>query len=239
MHLFDLTLPSPQENLALDEALLDVAESAGGPLESLRLWESPEPIVVLGRGSRAASEVRLAYCRRHGIPVLRRTSGGTAVVAAPGSLMYALVLSYETRPELRAVDQAHRFVLETILSGIRPLVPAAERRGTSDLAVGGHKFSGNSVRCKRTHFLYHGTLLYACDLSLVERCLAMPPRQPEYRKNRPHEQFVANIPVNCDALRDVLVATWQAQPAEIDWPRRQVRQLVATRYSQPEWNLRH
>ena len=37
----------PYENLALDEALLDEAERAGSPLETLRLWEPLGPMVVV------------------------------------------------------------------------------------------------------------------------------------------------------------------------------------------------
>jgi lipoate-protein ligase A len=237
MHLFDLTLATPEENLALDEALLEEAEQAAGPREVLRLWESPEPFVVLGRSSQAALEVRLDFCRAHGIRVLRRTSGGAAVVVAPGSLMYAVVLSYELRPALRALDEAHRFVLGTTLSGLRPLLRAAAHRGTSDLTMGDCKFSGNSVRCKRRHFLYHGTLLYACDLALIEQCLSVPARQPEYRRNRPHATFVTNVPADGGALRQALIAAWQAEPADRVWPRARVQELVARRYSLPEWNL--
>ena len=64
MRLLDLTLETPAENLALDEALLDAAESDTGPGEVLRLWESPREFVVLGTSSRAADEVNIDACRR-------------------------------------------------------------------------------------------------------------------------------------------------------------------------------
>ena len=47
MFLCDLTLPTPEENLACDEALLDLCE-AGGAGELLRFWEPPSYFVVLG-----------------------------------------------------------------------------------------------------------------------------------------------------------------------------------------------
>jgi len=49
MRYLDLTLPSPAENLALDEALLEEAEASGRPTETLRLWEPRQPAVVVGR----------------------------------------------------------------------------------------------------------------------------------------------------------------------------------------------
>src|SRR3990172_4115245 len=71
-----LTLDTPAANLALDEALLEQAEAEGAEAEVLRLWESPQPIVVVGRSSRVELEVDQAACAARGIPILRRASGG-------------------------------------------------------------------------------------------------------------------------------------------------------------------
>jgi lipoate---protein ligase len=237
MHLVDLTLATPPENLALDEALLDASEQSAAPREVLRVWESPVPIVVVGRSSQVELEVDLEYCRAQGIAVLRRASGGAAIVAGPGSLMYAVVLSYDLRPELRSLDEAHRFVLDTTLSALAQIAPGARRRGTSDLALGELKFSGNSVRCKRRHLLYHGTLLYDFDLPLVAHCLNMPPRQPDYRQGRSHGAFITNLSTTSDALRQALVATWDATTAPFDLPSAEVDRLVTERYGRDEWTM--
>src|SRR6188768_2218257 len=111
MQFLDLTLPTLAENLALDEALLDEAEASGGPAECLRFWESAELAVILGRSSRAAMEADLEACRTDNVPVLRRCSGGCAVVIGPGCWVYSVVLSYELRPYLRSIDEVHHFVL--------------------------------------------------------------------------------------------------------------------------------
>jgi lipoate-protein ligase A len=225
MDLYDLTLDTPQENLALDLALLEEAEAAPEPREALRLWESPRACVVVGRNSDVEREVRLEACRAADIPVLRRASGGCAVVVGPGCLMYSLVLSYRARPELARVDAAHRFVLGRMAEAVSPLVPVTVR-GTSDLAIDERKFSGNSLRCRRRALLYHGTMLYAFPLELIGTCLRMPPREPDYRGGRPHEQFVANLPVAVDQLRGAVISAWQASPATTAWPRQRVAALA-------------
>jgi len=147
-----------------------------------------------------------------------------------------VVLSYDLRPALRMVDHAHRFVLGTIASALRPLVPGVVCRGVSDLAIGELKFSGNSVRCKRGHFLYHGTLLYDFPLELIDQCLAMPPREPDYRSGRAHQTFLTNLPLPAPAIRRALVAAWDASEKCPQWPRDCTAQLVADRYSRPAWN---
>lgn len=196
MRLVDLTLPSPEENVALDEVLLELAEMSTHSSEYLRLWESPAPMVVVGRSSRVTEEVNLVACRKRGVPVLRRSSGGAAVVAGPGCLMYAVVLSTKDRPPLATLAGAHATVLGALVAALAPLVPGIYRAGTSDLALHDRKLSGNSLRVKRSHVLYHGTLLYNFSLPRISEYLRMPLRQPEYRAARAHDEFVTNIPVS-------------------------------------------
>lgn len=235
MQHLDLTLPTPAENLALDEALLDEAEAAQKSVETLRLWESPEPMVVLGRSSRVEREVHVEACRDRSIPILRRSSGGATVLAGPGCLMYAVVLDFQRRPFLRAVDRAHEFVLGTIADSLRPLASGVVAQGTSDLTLDGLKFSGNSLRVKRNHLLYHGTLLYDFPLALVTDCLRTPPRQPDYRAGRSHESFLTNLPLESAALRLSLITGWNAAAPRANWPREQTAQLVRERYGRREW----
>jgi lipoate-protein ligase A len=236
MRYLDLTLATAAENLALDEALLEEAEAAGRPTETLRFWEAGRPLVVLGRSSRLAAEVRSDACCSLGIPVLRRPSGGAAVVTGPGCLMYALVLSTRARPALRSVDRAHKTILGTMRAALAPLAPGLRCDGTSDLVLGGRKVSGNSLRVKREHLLYHGTLLYDFPLELIGRCLTMPPREPAYRGGRPHAAFVANLPTPAAAIRRALREAWGAAEPRNAWPKARTADLVALRYNQAQWN---
>lgn len=238
MRLLDLTLPSPAENLALDEALLNAAEVGGPYGEVLRLWESPVHGVVLGRNSKLNDEVNVAACADLGVPVLRRSSGGATVLIGPGCLMYSLVLSLQNRPHLRAVDQAHEFVLGTLAAALAPLAPGITRRGTSDLAVDERKVSGNSARYRRDHLLYHGTLLYDFDLSLIAACLNTPPRQPDYRQRRTHAEFVMNLGIAAASLKDLLSSAFDASEPLVDWPRAAVERQVEERYGRREWSER-
>lgn len=242
MQFLDLTLPTPAENVALDEALLDDAELddadlGSGPHETLRLWEPDQTMVVVGRSSRVTTEVNVDRCRADGVPIFRRASGGAAIVAGKGCLMYAVVLSYELRPNLRMLDQAHRFVLERNNAAIAPLRAGIALCGTSDLAIAGRKFSGNSLRCKRGHLLYHGTLLVDFPLARVEELLGTAPRQPEYRAGRSHSEFLTNLHVSIEQLRAALVAAWQANERRSDWPQSLTQALVRERYGTDAWNL--
>jgi lipoate-protein ligase A len=238
MKLLNLTLDNPAANIALDEALLESAEQHGSPLEVLRLWESPQPMVVLGRSSRVDQEVEHAACLAEHVPVIRRCSGGASVLAGPGCLMYAVVLSCERRPDLRLIDQAHQFVLGRLAESLARVLPDVQLQGISDLTRANRKVSGNSMRCKRRHLLYHGTLLYDFPLAEIGRLLKTPPRQPDYRERRTHDDFVANLPADRETLCRALERAFDARTPLADWPRRMTDELVADRYSQSAWNLR-
>ena len=235
MQLLEVSLASGAENVALDEALLEEAEEGRRDQELLRLWELPHLAVILGRSSRLAEEVRVAVCQQRSIEVVRRSSGGAAVVGGPGCLMYSLLLSYEQRPDLRHIDRTHDFVLGRIAAAFVPRLKSVAHRGTSDLALGPQKFSGNSLRCKRDWMLYHGTLLYDFPLALIGELLAMPPRQPEYRQRRNHDQFVTNLPLGREELRQLLIDAFDAREEAGDWPRGRVQRLVGERFGNAEW----
>lgn len=237
MRRLDLTLPTCEENLALDEALLDAAEADELTEEVLRLWEMPRPAVVVGRSSVVAREVHVLACQRDGVPILRRASGGAAIVAGPGCLMYSLVLRYAGRDCLPAIDQVHAQVLGQVRAALGRLIPNLQQQGISDLAVGDRKCSGNSLRCKRLCLLYHGTLLYDFDLSLLERYLAAPPRQPAYRAGRPHGQFVTNLAVRPEQLREALARGLGARQPLTHWPAERMIQLLRHRYQQANWHF--
>ncbi len=164
-------------------------------------------------------------------------AAGAAVVIGPGCLMYAVVLMLQDHPELRVVDQAHRFVLDRVGQALCGLDLRVQFSGTSDLTLADRKFSGNSLRCKRNALLYHGTLLCGLSLELISTCLRMPPRRPVYRGDRPHADFVRQLPMSVARLRQTLIETWACDRPHLDWPERQTTELVRQRYARDDWNL--
>jgi lipoate-protein ligase A len=164
----DWTFPTPAENLAADEALLDWCEEGDGP-GALRFWESPEPFVVLGHGNHCAREVNVEACRSDGVAILRRCTGGGAVLQGPGCLNYAIVLRIDRHRALESVTGTNRFVMErnaralSALSGQEIMV-----RGFTDLTLGALKFSGNAAGRDHAQFLTG----FNADRNLIKSALA-------------------------------------------------------------------
>ena len=95
----------------------------------------------------------LDACRDDGVPVLRRFSGGGAVVLGPGCLNYAVALSLVSRPELADVAASFQFILGRIVAALD--VPGLSIAGETDLALDGGRSretrSGEAgARCSTT-----------------------------------------------------------------------------------------
>jgi lipoate-protein ligase A len=215
--VLDLTLPSPEENLALDEALLDELDTHGGD-PVLRFWESDRYFVVLGPSGRLIDDVDVAACQLDSVPVWRRASGGGTVLQGPGCLSYAFVLPLTWHADLADLRRTNRFILERIALALRRWEPAASFQGISDLAIDGMKLSGNAQHRKRHALLFHGTVLYAMQGEIIARYLKLPARQPEYRGGRPHERFLRTIDVPREELQQAIAAAWDAGSRLDRWP---------------------
>lgn len=238
MKLCDLTLRTPEENLACDEVLLHLCE-AGQCDELLRLWDLPRYFVVLGYGNKAATEANLPFCQKHTIPVLRRCTGGGAILQGPGVLNYSLVLHIDDHEHLHSIGTTNRFVLERLRDTLAPLLHApVEWRGQTDLAIGGLKFCGNSQRRHKRCLLFHGCFLLHLDLSLVQKTLPPPSRQPDYRLNRSHADFLININLPVHTLKAALAKGWNASTPLAPLPLDEISCLAEDKYGLDEWNLR-
>ena len=238
MKLFQFTHESAATNLAIDEALLETAESSETFPEVLRIWEPRNPLVVLGRSSPISQEANLAYCRQERIPILRRCSGGQSIATGPGCLMYAVLLDYRQRPELRMLDQAHQFVMSQMRNAISSLSIKVEMDGTSDLTHRGRKFSGNALRSKKNWFVYHGTMICDFSIDLIANCLGDPIRQPEYRGSRSHRDFLIQLPTTVTILEEAIINQWSTSSALDDWPVELSKRLAEDKYASDDWTFK-
>ncbi|MBC8097010.1 MAG: lipoate--protein ligase family protein [Akkermansiaceae bacterium] len=238
MKCLDLSFPSPADNLACDEALLDACD-AGAMGETLRFWESPGYFVVVGYGNSVATEVMQDSCAARGIPILRRPSGGGTVVQGPGCLNYSLVLKVTETGPLRSIPSANQFIMERNRATLERLLgrPVAVR-GHTDLAINGLKFSGNAQRRKKQALLFHGALLLNFDLTLISHVLPMPSKEPDYRLNRAHKDFLTNLEVSSDLIKAALREAWEATEPLAEVPHETIASLTRDKYATTGWNLK-
>jgi lipoate-protein ligase A len=244
----DHTFPTPAENLAADEALLDRCETewgeSDGPrdhaAETLFFWEPRETFVVVGYANQVSTEVAVAKCAARQIPIFRRSSGGGAVVQMPGSLNYSLILRITPDSPTRGITSANQFIMEKNRAALETLLPgsALAVRGHTDLCVGNVKFAGNSQRRRKHFLLFHGTLLLNCDLQWISELLPMPSQQPDYRVHRPHAEFVTNLKLPAGIVKTALATAWGANEELKNPPLDEIQRLAREKYSTREWNFK-
>lgn len=238
MKYLDLSLSTPAANLACDEALLDQCER-GERGELLRTWESRVPFVVIGYSNQTQREVHLQRCQDHQIPILRRCSGGGSVVQGPGCLNYSLCLEIATRPTLATISSTNHFIMEEHRrTFVRLLGSYVAVQGHTDLTVQGRKFSGNAQRRKRRFLLFHGTVLLNFDLALISELLPPPSKQPDYRQERAHAEFLVNLQIPPQHVKKAWQQAWCADRPAPEVQAAEVDRLVEEKYGREEWNLR-
>jgi len=174
--------PLPYDAEALDRFARE------GPF--IWLWEAARTECVLGAGTPLA-DVRLELCAASGVPVYRRRGGGGAVVLSPGCLV--VTACYDARRK-RFPTQWIPAIAEAVARALRSVgLARAAVCGSGDVAIGQRKVLGSSLYANREVALYQGSLLVDPDLTLMERYLPHPSREPEYRRGRPHLDFVTSL----------------------------------------------
>jgi lipoate---protein ligase len=227
MKFIDLTLPTPAENLACDEALLDLCEADGGA-GILRFWEAREHFIVLGYSNKARTEAHLDRARQDRLPVLRRCTGGGAVLQGPGCLNYSLIL-----PITMPVSETNISIMQRHAAAL-----GADVRGHSDLTLNNRKFSGNAQRRKRRYLLFHGSFLLNLDIERIERLLPLPSREPDYRQHRAHREFLMNFDLAGPKIQDALKQTWQATQPVTEVPLDKIAALARHQYAADNWTFK-
>jgi len=235
-HTFD-----PYWNLAAEEYLLD-----RGEVPFARLWRDRASVIV-GRYQNAAAEVNGEYVREHGIPVVRRLTGGGAVFHDPGNINFTFV-----EEASRGEDTAAMFRRFTapVISALRAIGVDAVLSGRNDLLVEGRKISGCAVCVRSGRVLQHGTLLFRSSVGELAAALNTRPEKfsdkavksnaarvtnmadhlPKAYSNMGVEEMMAYLG-GCIARGEELPGGYSAeQVAGID-------ELCRRKYSTREWNF--
>ena len=181
--------PFAPEPYLQDDAVIDQVRRDGAA--RVRVDRVAGTSVVLGRGGKPEIELRPEMLRADGVPVLRRRGGGCAVVLDPGNLVASVTLPL---PGVGGVTSAFDAVSRLMIDALAAVgVPGVTREGVSDLALDGRKIGGSCIYRTKGLLHYTTTLLVDPDTDLMERYLAHPPREPEYRRGRRHREFVTGL----------------------------------------------
>ena len=180
------------ENMALDEALMERARRTGEWV--LRVYSWRTPTISLGRNQTARGRYDLQRMRERGVDVVRRPTGGRAILHAR-EITYSVTAPVDDAGSLReSYHRINRLLTTALLSlGVDAVVadgsqrhfspgmtPCFDQPADGELTVEGRKLAGSAQWRQEGALLQHGSILVGDDQSaLVEFTLggggAIPP----------------------------------------------------------------
>ncbi|MGN8025264.1 lipoate--protein ligase family protein [Microbacterium sp. 22242] len=154
---------SPRMNLALDE-VLTTRVGAGLRRPTLRIWEWDESAVVIGSFQSYRNEVDPQGALRHGFDVVRRISGGGAMMMAAGQIItYSLYVPASLVQGMTFAD-SYAFLDDWVLQALRSLGIDATYQPLNDITGPSGKIGGAAQkRLANGGVLHHATLSYDID----------------------------------------------------------------------------
>jgi lipoyl(octanoyl) transferase len=190
-----LLVTEPQDgpsNMALDEALWRGRLAGDGP-PTVRFFAWAPPTVSIGYGQRLDADLNLAACRRWGVGLVRRPTGGSAIYhdGPERELTYCVVAGSRDFAGAGELLEAYRWIAQALVEGLGRLgvpaemvavVPSASRppafcfarTGSYEIEVAGRKLVGSAQRRRREGFLQHGSVMLGVD---AERLRALFPAE--------------------------------------------------------------
>jgi lipoate-protein ligase A len=214
-------------NMALDEALLLVHE-AGAGLPMLRVYGWYQPTLSLGYAQDARREVDLAACQAQGVAVVRRPTGGRAVLhdqeVTYSVIMPLLADGPSTITEhYRRIGMALAAALQSLGVPVhlaRPQVRAALARALAspacfaalaryELSAAGKKIVGSAQKRAQRALLQHGSIPLWLDRQRLFQCFRMPPERRQMLVQEAYTTMgavneIAPTPVTLPAVQDAL-----------------------------------
>jgi lipoate-protein ligase A len=170
-------------NMAIDEAILEVHAAEGG-LSTLRFYTWSPPALSLGYGQPLTSDIDVTQCQSLGIDVVRRPTGGRAVLH-DHEVTYSLVISADDPRVTSGILAVYLTISQALIRGLSYLGITAEllplRRGVPlpsdrasavcfatpssyEVAVAGRKIIGSAQRRAHDVVMQHGSIPLSWNL---------------------------------------------------------------------------
>jgi lipoate-protein ligase A len=176
--LLKLETANGYRNMAIDESIL-IARIKGVAPNTLRFFRWKPCAVSIGKFQDLEKEVQLDNCRKHGVDIVRRiTGGGTVYHDLEGEITYSVVVS---KQDLGTSDigviyaRLYAGLAEALgMLGIVADFNAGNAKACPNLTVKGKKISGSAQTHKAGVVLQHGTLLLDVSFQRMFAVLRVP-----------------------------------------------------------------
>ncbi|MCX6798877.1 MAG: biotin/lipoate A/B protein ligase family protein [Candidatus Diapherotrites archaeon] len=162
---------SAARNMAIDEAVMWCCPKPGIP--TVRFYSWKPPAVSIGYFQQIEEEVDLEECKKQGVDVVRRITGGGAVFHEK-ELTYSFACGEESGLVSENILESYKKICNSIVLGLGALGLKAEFAPLNDIVVGGKKISGNAQTRRGGVVLQHGTIILGVDVGKMFLLLRVP-----------------------------------------------------------------
>ncbi len=244
----DFELRDPAINIGLEEAIVETVSRGSSP-PTIRFWRNPHSAII-GRSQETEAEIDIRNCKSAEIPIIRRPTGGGAVLHHSNNLNYSIYLPKSSRFN---VEEESVKMSEPVASALSDF-GLDVRVETNGLFSGRIKIGG-TAQSRRRGLLHHGTLLVRRDSIIEEMSSFLRAGEGRYSKavsrvaSKPDpvsnlEKLMNGRVRLGDLTRSItrkLAVALNRSPtngriSDEEW--RIASYLADFKYSSPEWNFR-
>lgn len=245
-------------NMAIDEALWRARQAGEGP-PTLRFFAWAPPSVSLGYGQPVGRDVDVGACRRLGVGLVRRPTGGSAIYhdGPERELTYSIAATADDLGIGADLLETYRWIAGALVRGLNALGAGAEmvpvgpgdaptpafcfaRTGVFEIEVAGKKLVGSAQRRGRAaSFIQHGAVLLGVDASRLRELFpttrdplaAMTTLEAALGRRPTFDEVAAALAAAFEAEHGLVLAPGGLSRAECA----RVERLVADKYGTEAW----
>lgn len=224
-------------NMAIDEALIESV----GEVPILRIYGWRPAAVSIGYFQSMNEEVDITKCREIGVDIVRRLTGGGAVLHE-----YELTYSFISRRYPQNIVESYKWICDAIVISINRLGFDASFVPLNDIVIAGKKVSGNAQTRRKGVLLQHGTILLGVNVSKMFSVLKVPSEKLRDKIIEDVKERVTSLAGTtyddmATSLKTSFAAKFEAKLIADTLSTEEIshaRSLAERKYSKNEWNLR-
>jgi len=162
-----------------------------GSGDGILIWQPDNYYIVLGQSNTPEKSLVIKNVTSDKITVTKRPTGGEAVILSPSMAVISVARNF-----------SEKTVSKDFFSGINNMIIEAlydlgikdpGTKGISDITIRNRKILGSSMHRRENRLVYHAVLNIAEDPVIFGKYLRHPSREPDYREQRQHSEFVTSL----------------------------------------------
>jgi lipoate-protein ligase A len=224
-------------NMGLDQALMSTVDDS---IPVLRLYGWKPPAVSIGYFQSLEQEVNVKKCQDLGIDVVRRITGGGAVLHEQ-----ELTYSFITKIFPINIRESYKVICEPVVMCLNNLGFDAQFSPLNDITVKNKKVSGNAQTRRNNVLLQHGTILLRIDIDKMFSVLRVPAEKIKDKAIHDVKERVMGLQVSFNVIATQLRQSFgQSFQAEVFKDSLKTGEIIEAKimqkykYGSHDWNYR-